>query len=236
MELLSLGYFMIKPVFGFQFNLSFIGTYFRYSSRVSSALRVVKRLLPVESKFALKMLAPKVCDLHRARAAQSQDPLELQQSSQHGRAQRTGDMRFALAPIETRACKRAPVVLKLGDIDAERTEPGFPAVRDFKRFTVVLNKTVVHERLGETHSQFACQVVVAGPRPLNGFSLQGIVQRTRLGSRSNERQGFQHFRHLFPAQAEVTVPAHARHSEQIALYEFGEVRTGRLRRDSCQPG
>jgi hypothetical protein len=140
-------------------------------------------------------------------------------------------MQFPLAPVETPANNRAPLVLEAADVDAKGLEA--PSTRA-KGIAAVpaLYDSVRFERTGEGDAETAREVVVARACLAEEIASRRFPERPRLGLRGDDRQRLDRIGDRRVAEAVVAVAAVLAGGQETALDEACEVLT---RGRGCDP-
>lgn len=104
-----------------------------------------------------------VGDLNGAAAGEPANPAELEQALGDAGAERSGQVRSALGPVQAGAGERTAAPAQRLDVDPQRAQPVFSrhgqAVTGLGR----LNQPLVSQRLGQADPKASREVVVTGP-------------------------------------------------------------------------
>jgi hypothetical protein len=136
------------------------------------------------------------CHPHSAAVVNAPDPPGLQAPGCEARANRAGEMRPSLAPVQAPAADRAPGATQLGDLDAETREASFASFCHTKVSAFFDHRARRDQGISDCHAEPAGEMVVAG----TAFAKRSVLRSRRPlfpQRRHREyRQGFKCMRHV----------------------------------------
>ena len=176
------------------------------------------------------------CHRHDARIPCALRPSELDEARKERRAQRTGEMVAALAPVEARPAKGALLAGERLRVDGEPREPALARSGEPEAVGAIDQRARPQEALVNAHADFSREVVVAHPR-----LAQGGLARTRprpdgAGAKRDAHQRFEQMRDVAIGEPEVPMPPLALDGDQARVDELREMRADGLLGDARHAG
>src|SRR4051812_11767071 len=162
-----------------------------------------------------------------ATAVGGKQPAFFLEGREECRAERAGEMRPALRPVDAGAKQWSPLFHERLQVDTELSEQGAAMIAEAQRAVVEADEGPALSRLGDRDAELAGEMVVARASE---------AQRTRGGRQRplgrDARQDLDCLRDFGIGDAVVAVATFAPASEQPAFHELAQMRARSLRRDA----
>src|SRR5580658_6518055 len=175
------------------------------TSGTSSATAVVSRTesggdrpLQVHSDRVTKPRAARGGNTNAASIAQSMDPTDAQCVGRELCANRAGDVRPSLAPIDAAPAQRPLVPPQRGNVDFKHRQPPFPLRRDIEMPATLDDTADGDQGVGDGDAKAAGEVIIAGAALAQHHITRARNPRAPRRSSREDRQSLNRLGGLYP--------------------------------------
>ena len=145
--------------------------------------RRLQREAEITAEITLERALPLFGESHGATPVYAHDPVTREEGACDGRAERSGEMVAALAPIQAGPGEGAPAVKRLR-LDAPLGQELIAAWGDLKRLLMPYQHAAIEQRLGQRDAKRPREVIVAGASEAHRFDLFRLASVRERGGRA----------------------------------------------------